>query len=105
MIRRVRALPLRSRLALLVAVAVAVAVAAVSVTCWVIVRGKLYAEVDDQLHSTDKTLQPGEVNNLLQNCRQRPSARPNALRSTSYAQLIKADGTPASSTIPAARWR
>jgi two-component system sensor histidine kinase MprB len=93
-IRRVRALPLRSRLALLVAVAVAVAVAAVSVTCWVIVRGKLYAEVDDQLHSTDKTLQAGEVTSLLQDCGQRPSARPTALRSTSYAQLIKADGTP-----------
>lgn len=94
MIRRVRALPLRSRLALLVAVAVAVAVAAVSVTCWVIVQKKLYAEVDDQLHSSGKTLQAGEITGLLQNCSQRPSDRPSALRSTSYAQLVKADGTP-----------
>ncbi|MCQ6554025.1 HAMP domain-containing histidine kinase [Streptomyces sp. C10-9-1] len=56
MIRRLRALPLRSRLALLVATAVAVAVAVVSTACWFVVRGKLYDEVDDKLRTQYETL-------------------------------------------------
>ena len=47
--RGFRALPIRSRLALLVEAAVAFAVAAVSVTCWFIVQGKLYEQVEDDL--------------------------------------------------------
>ncbi|MEV1020543.1 HAMP domain-containing sensor histidine kinase [Streptomyces sp. NPDC050264] len=49
--RRLRGLPLRSRLALLVAVAVAAAVAAVAVTCWFITRGQLYGQMDNELRS------------------------------------------------------
>ncbi|MDI3407426.1 sensor histidine kinase [Streptomyces cavernicola] len=48
-VRRFRALPLRSRLALLVATAVAVAVAASAAACWFIVRGALYDSLDDSL--------------------------------------------------------
>ncbi|MFJ1974223.1 sensor histidine kinase [Streptomyces sp. NPDC087903] len=52
--RRFRSLPIRSRLAMLVAAAVAFAVAAVSVTCWFIVQGKLYEQVNDDLTKSMK---------------------------------------------------
>ncbi|WP_405735040.1 HAMP domain-containing histidine kinase [Streptomyces sp. NBC_00028] len=48
-LRRFQTLPIRARLSLLVAAAVAFAVAAVSVTCWFIVQGKLYDQVDSDL--------------------------------------------------------
>ncbi|MEU9395001.1 HAMP domain-containing sensor histidine kinase [Streptomyces sp. NPDC048324] len=48
-LRRFQTLPIRSRLAMLVAAAVAFAVAAVSVTCWFIVQGKLYEQVNADL--------------------------------------------------------
>ncbi|MEV0316830.1 HAMP domain-containing sensor histidine kinase [Streptomyces sp. NPDC050658] len=48
-VRRFRALPLRSRLALLVATAVAVAVAAAAVACWFVVRNVLVSSLDDAL--------------------------------------------------------
>ncbi|RPK61524.1 Signal transduction histidine-protein kinase/phosphatase MprB [Streptomyces sp. ADI96-02] len=47
--RRLRALPLRSRLAMLVATAVAVAVAAVAVACWVTTRERLTEQLDTTL--------------------------------------------------------
>lgn len=47
--RRLRSLPLRSRLALLVATAVAVAVAASAGACWFLVRDTLYDSLDDTL--------------------------------------------------------
>ena len=50
-LRRVRALPLRSRLALLVATAVAVAVAAVAVACWFVAREQLGNQRDETLRS------------------------------------------------------
>ncbi|MFJ4711647.1 ATP-binding protein [Streptomyces sp. NPDC088785] len=62
LVRRLRALPLRSRLALLVAVAVAAAVAAVAVTCWFITRTQLYAQMDRELHN--------QVGSLSQSSRQ-----------------------------------
>ncbi len=46
---RARALPLRSRIALLVATAVAFAVAACAVTCWFFVRDTLYDSLDTAL--------------------------------------------------------
>jgi two-component system sensor histidine kinase MprB len=52
LVRRFRTLPIRARLSMLVAAAVAFAVAAVSVTCWFIVQGKLYEQVDDDLRQT-----------------------------------------------------
>ncbi|KKD07307.1 HAMP domain-containing sensor histidine kinase [Streptomyces sp. WM6386] len=48
-LHRFRTLPIRARLSLLVAAAVAFAVAAVSVTCWFIVQGKLYEQVNNDL--------------------------------------------------------
>ncbi|MCX4915597.1 HAMP domain-containing sensor histidine kinase [Streptomyces sp. NBC_00687] len=97
--RRFRSLPLRSRLALLVAAAVAFAVAAVSVTCWFIVRGKLYDEVDNDLRTTAR-MPVSEVSatTLVNNCTQTPKSRtgPNGFgprSKTMYYQVVDADGT------------
>ncbi|WLQ35257.1 HAMP domain-containing sensor histidine kinase [Streptomyces castrisilvae] len=51
-LHRFRALPLRSRLALLVATAVAVAVAAVAVACWFVTRAQLEERQDETLRGT-----------------------------------------------------
>ena len=51
--RRLRALPLRSRLALLVAAAVAVAVAAVAAACWFVTREQLEHQLDESLRSSN----------------------------------------------------
>jgi two-component system sensor histidine kinase MprB len=66
-VRRLKSLPLRSRLALLVAAAVAFAVAAVSVTCWFLVRGQLYGQVDEQLRR--EQVSSGLLQGMLGNCR------------------------------------
>ncbi|MDO0913775.1 HAMP domain-containing sensor histidine kinase [Streptomyces sp. DT2A-34] len=93
-LRRFRSRPIRSRLALLVAAAVAFAVAAVSVTCWFIVRGRLDAQVNDDLEQAAR-LKPGQwvdMQNALANCTQSPqSTKP--FRNL-YSQVVKADGTP-----------
>ncbi|MFC7990742.1 sensor histidine kinase [Streptomyces pilosus] len=92
-VRRLRALPIRARLALLVAAAVAFAVAAVSVTCWFIVRGKLYDELDDDLRSSVLTLQREEFEQLTDACVPEPSDTGIITpRSNQYAQLVRADG-------------
>ncbi|MFI7342315.1 ATP-binding protein [Streptomyces sp. NPDC050085] len=57
LVRRMRSLPLRSRLALLVAVAVAAAVAAVAVTCWFMTRAQLQAQMDSSLRSSQVSSQ------------------------------------------------
>lgn len=49
MLRRLNAMPLRSRLALLVAVTVAVAVAACATVAWFLVRAELVSSLDDAL--------------------------------------------------------
>ncbi|MFF7856854.1 ATP-binding protein [Streptomyces sp. NPDC007904] len=93
-VRRFRALPIRARLSLLVAAAVAFAVAAVSVTCWFIVRGKLYDEIDDDLRSSVLALQPEDFDRLTTaSCAQAPSD-PDAItpRGKQYAQLVRSDG-------------
>ncbi|MER7576383.1 HAMP domain-containing sensor histidine kinase [Streptomyces sp. NPDC126514] len=89
-LRRFRALPIRSRLALLVAAAVAFGVAAVSVTCWFIVQGKLYEQVDKDLA---QMVQPPErianqINNVLAVCPEEASGF-----GTTYFQVVKEDGT------------
>jgi two-component system sensor histidine kinase MprB len=56
-IRRYRALPLRSRLALLVAAAVAFAVAAAAVACWFVVKNVLMNSLDDALQANRMSLQ------------------------------------------------
>ncbi|MCX5110471.1 HAMP domain-containing histidine kinase [Streptomyces sp. NBC_00378] len=50
-LRRLRALPLRSRLALLVATAVAIAVAAVAAGCWFATKAQLESQMDSSLRN------------------------------------------------------
>ncbi|MEV0413830.1 HAMP domain-containing sensor histidine kinase [Streptomyces sp. NPDC050448] len=58
---RFRALPLRSRLALLVTVAVAVAVAGVAVVSWFMVRTQLKGQLDSSLRSTNASAQANQT--------------------------------------------
>ncbi|MGW7461986.1 HAMP domain-containing sensor histidine kinase [Streptomyces sp. NPDC054797] len=58
---RFRALPLRSRLALLVTVAVALAVAAVAAVSWVMVRTQLRDQLDSTLRATNAEGQANQV--------------------------------------------
>lgn len=94
MIRRFRSLPLRSRLALLVAAAVAFAVAAVSVTCWFIVQGKLYQQVDEDLRSVSGSVNPRSVQNVLSSCTDTPSGSDDRgpVSTSYYVQLVGSDG-------------
>ncbi|MDX6364239.1 MAG: two-component system, OmpR family, sensor histidine kinase MprB, partial [Streptomyces sp.] len=78
MIKRFRSLPIRSRLALLVAAAVAFAVAAVSVTCWFIVEGKLYGELNADLTSQKSAVPYAAVQNAITNCGENPKADTNS---------------------------
>ncbi|MET7981631.1 HAMP domain-containing sensor histidine kinase [Streptomyces sp. NPDC005281] len=92
--RRFRSLPLRSRLALLVAAAVAFAVAAVSVTCWFIVQGKLYHQVDTQLGGAAFRLNGPEVTALLATCPKHVDDTTDIMRPRDYyVQLVKPNGT------------
>ncbi|WP_405830835.1 MULTISPECIES: sensor histidine kinase [unclassified Streptomyces] len=65
---RFRALPLRSRLALLVAVAVAVAVAAVAAVSWVMVRTQLRNQLDSSLRATNAGAQANQVFDAFGGC-------------------------------------
>ncbi|MBQ0830801.1 sensor histidine kinase [Streptomyces tagetis] len=56
-VRRLRSLPLRSRLALLVAAAVAFAVTAAAVACWFVVKNVLVNSLDDALRANRMTTQ------------------------------------------------
>jgi two-component system sensor histidine kinase MprB len=95
LVRRYRSLPIRSRLALLVAAAVAFAVAAVSVTCWFIVQGKLYGDINDALKSgMSHPLPVDQVRATLGTCPQSPSqAFPFPSRFKGYTQIVQSDGT------------
>ncbi|MFF4060894.1 sensor histidine kinase [Streptomyces sp. NPDC001668] len=93
LVRRYRSLPLRSRLALLVAAAVAFAVAAVSVTCWFIVQGKLYDQVDGDLK--EMASRPGTVDSLIARCTQTPEKITQVFPGrNNYVQAIKTEGAP-----------
>jgi len=94
-IRRFRSLPLRSRLALLVAAAVAFGVAAVSVSCWFIVQGKLYQQVDGNLKNTSQPVRPGGLGTVMGNCTTVPSPQDDRgpQPRTYYTQVVGADGT------------
>lgn len=90
LVRRLRTLPLRSRLALLVATAVAVAVAAVSVACWLLTRAQLHNELDTSLKNTSAPT--GAVREALAACStQEPSDTPSA--GFAYVQVVLGDGT------------
>lgn len=93
-VRRYRSLPLRSRLALLVAAAVAFAVAAVSVTCWFIVQGKLYDQLDEDLQNAARPQQAQAVVATLTECPQTPveTFGDFRIRAEVYLQLVQADG-------------
>ncbi|MFJ4427474.1 MULTISPECIES: sensor histidine kinase [Streptomyces] len=95
LVRRFRTLPIRARLSMLVAAAVAFAVAAVSVTCWFIVQGKLYEQVDGDLRQAEQPQPLSQVLALLDACPQKPTESGlGGLRAQSYYfQLVKADGT------------
>ncbi|MFF7266195.1 ATP-binding protein [Streptomyces sp. NPDC008159] len=93
-LRRYRTLPIRTRLSLLVAAAVAFAVAAVSVTCWFIVQGKLYDQLNGDL---DKSMgMPAfreQAEDAIENCTQTPQENNRFARNT-YYQVVLEDGTP-----------
>jgi two-component system sensor histidine kinase MprB len=89
--RRFRSLPIRSRLAMLVAAAVAFAVAAVSVTCWFIVQGKLYDQLDADLQRGMGG--PGQVQRAevaLNNCSKTPQG--TGLFRSNYTQVVTENG-------------
>ncbi|MEU8648761.1 HAMP domain-containing sensor histidine kinase [Streptomyces sp. NPDC048737] len=92
-VRRLRTLPIRARLSMLVAAAVAFAVAAVSVTCWFIVQGKLYEQVDGDLQKT--VAQPrfdDQIENALTTCPQ--EAQPDrGYPGSGYFQVVTEDDT------------
>ncbi|GGM20479.1 two-component sensor histidine kinase [Streptomyces fumigatiscleroticus] len=93
-VRRVRALPIRARLSLLVAAAVAFAVAAVSVTCWFIVQGRLYEQVDAQLNSADLKLTEAQISELLAVCPKDVTESFDGVRPRDYyVQVVQSDGT------------
>ncbi|MEW1720954.1 HAMP domain-containing sensor histidine kinase [Streptomyces sp. NPDC093109] len=89
LIRRLRTLPLRSRLALLVASAVAVAVAVVAVSCWVLTRNQLESELDTSLQNT--AAPPDAIRNALDNCGATNTTDNRA--SFAYIQVVLSDGT------------
>ncbi|MER5278875.1 HAMP domain-containing sensor histidine kinase [Streptomyces sp. NPDC002809] len=103
-LHRIRALPLRSRLALLVATAVAVAVAAVAASCWFVTKAQLEHQLDTTLRSTN--VDDRYLTGLYNYCRGSAQTLP-----TSYSgltvQLIDAQGTvclaPDSSELPVTR--
>ncbi|MFF8832236.1 ATP-binding protein [Streptomyces sp. NPDC015131] len=89
-VRRFRALPLRSRLALLTAVAVAVAVAAVSVACWFFTRAQMRDELDASLRNTSA---PDEVlREAFDACGVRLRQPSAETANFAYVQLVLPDG-------------
>ncbi|MEU0834410.1 HAMP domain-containing sensor histidine kinase [Streptomyces sp. NPDC005969] len=106
-VQRFRALPLRSRLAILVATVVAVAVAAVALACWVTTRDRLTEQLDNGL----KRAQPGQadVDALRLSCAGQLPPNLHIFISPGYTvQLVSATSTgactaPGKSPIPVQR--
>ncbi|MGW6203488.1 sensor histidine kinase [Streptomyces sp. NPDC055089] len=100
-LRRIRALPLRSRLALLVATAVAVAVAAVAVACWFVTKAQLEHQQDTSLRNT--TVDGRYLTSLYSYCLGTGQQLPRT-DSGLTVQLIDAQGTvctdPESAALP-----
>ncbi|MFD3610521.1 sensor histidine kinase [Streptomyces atroolivaceus] len=88
--RRLRALPLRSRLALLVAMAVAVAVAAVAAACWFVTREQLEHQLDESLRGS-KVDEP-YLADLYAYCRGTTPLPPRPFTGATV-QLIDSQGT------------
>ncbi|RZU14898.1 HAMP domain-containing sensor histidine kinase [Streptomyces sp. BK239] len=95
LVRRLRTLPIRARLSMLVAAAVAFAVAAVSVTCWFIVQGKLYDQLDGDLLKTAQ--RPGlldQAQSVLTGCPQEvQGGDARGFSGNQYFQVVREDGT------------
>lgn len=93
-LRRFRSLPIRARLSMLVAAAVAFAVAAVSVTCWFIVQGKLYDQVDEDLQkSLSMPRLQDQATAAVNNCTTRTSQDlGNGPPRNTYFQMVTEDG-------------
>ncbi|MGW3664121.1 HAMP domain-containing sensor histidine kinase [Streptomyces sp. NPDC005141] len=90
-LRRFRSLPIRARLSLLVAAAVAFGVATVSVTCWFIVQGKLYEQVDNDLQRGMRAPGPA-ILSALNYCTAKPDNTVPPFRNN-YLQVVKENGT------------
>ncbi|MFJ6661695.1 sensor histidine kinase [Streptomyces sp. NPDC091377] len=81
------------------AAAVAFAVAAVSVSCWFVVRGKLYEELDNELAAAQSPQRLATVEAVLTACPQEPPPLSNngdniiKQPDVYYLQLVRADGT------------
>ncbi|MEV7426926.1 HAMP domain-containing sensor histidine kinase [Streptomyces sp. NPDC091212] len=89
LVRRLRTLPLRSRLALLVASAVAVAVAVAAVACWLLTRNQLESELDTSLQNLSAP--PDAVRDALDNCGATSGTDNRA--AFAYIQVVLTDGT------------
>ncbi|MFM9589991.1 sensor histidine kinase [Streptomyces scabiei] len=91
---RYRSLPIRARLAMLVAAAVAFAVAAVSVTCWFIVQGKLYDQLNDDLKKS-MGLMRNTAAQAVNSCTQVPAKNDGRQGpQNTYFQVVLEGGTP-----------
>lgn len=88
--RRLRTLPLRSRLAMLVATAVAVAVAAAAVACWLLTRAQLEAELDNSLRNTSAP--DNLVQDALTRCALGQSPPEPSNEGFAFVQVVGGDG-------------
>lgn len=91
-VRRFRALPMRSRLALLVATAVAVAVAAVAAACWLLTRAQLQSELDNSLRNTSESQLRDTATEAVNNCVSGSDAQAAATPGFANFQVVLADG-------------
>ncbi|MBZ9596656.1 HAMP domain-containing histidine kinase [Streptomyces yangpuensis] len=91
---RFRALPLRSRLALLVTVAVALAVAGVAAVSWVMVRTQLRDQLDSALRATNAEAQANQVYRSI-GCVSVTGALPErpANNLSAQVQIVRPDGS------------
>jgi two-component system sensor histidine kinase MprB len=93
LLHRFRTLPIRSRLAMLVAAAVAFGVAAVSVTCWFIVQGKLYEQVNNDLQKQLVMRQlRDQAEAAVNSCTTKVSQDPGNGPRNTYFQVVSESG-------------
>ncbi|WP_424212557.1 sensor histidine kinase [Streptomyces sp. BI20] len=88
-----RALPLRSRIALLVTVAVALAVAAVSAVAWVMARAQLNDQLNTSLRTNNAAAQATQTFNRLGGCVSGPQTQGQVINDLSASvQIVLPDG-------------
>ncbi|WP_329120531.1 sensor histidine kinase [Streptomyces sp. NBC_01465] len=92
LLRRLRNLPIRSRLALLVATAVAIAVAAVAVTCWFLTKAQLSQQLDNSLRNSQPS--GNYLSGTLFNCTSESSTTgANQPPGAFNVQIVQQDGS------------